>query len=219
MLAVDSMETVMSETLEQKLAKTEQADDELRRYFARAISEDQSMYFSDFIIFGALKRTLALSDGFRGHIRSRNFTCAAALTRLQLDTALRLYAADLYGDTEKYAQEVFHGKHVNKLKNKSGEKLTDSYLADKLSEQYPWVKRMYENLCDFVHLSNRHFVSSIASLNEVDRSFRFEISAKDAPRPDTDYFEIVEGFLAAMQITLALAAGWHKAMHQKPTAA
>jgi hypothetical protein len=213
------MGAAMSETLEQKLAKIEQADDELRRYFAVAISEDQSMYVSDFIIFGALKRTLALSDGFRGHIRHRNFTCAAALTRLQLDTALRLYAADLYGDTEKYAEEVFHGKPVNKLKGKHGKKLTDAYLADKLSEQYPWVKRMYENLCDFVHLSNRHFFTSVASLNETDRSFKFEISAKDVPRPDSDYFEIVEGFLEAMKISLALAAGWHRAMHQKPTAA
>jgi len=92
-------------------------------------------------------------------------------------------------------------------------------LADKLSEQYPWVKRMYENLCDFVHLSNRHFFTSVASLNEADHSFKFLISAKDAPRPDSDYFEIVEGFLEAMRITLIIAAGWHQAMHQKPTAA
>jgi hypothetical protein len=209
----------MSETLEQKLAKTETADDQLRQYFSHAISDDPSMYVSDFILFGALKRTLALSDGFRGHIRNRNFTCAAALARLQLDTALRLYAADLYGDTEKYAQEVLHGKAVNKLKDKRGMKLTDGYLADRLSEQYPWIKRMYEELCDFVHLSNQHFFTSVASLNDADRSFKFEISAKDVPRPDSDYFEIVEGFLEAMRITIDLAVGWHQAMHQKPTAA
>src|SRR5258707_10844952 len=142
----------MSETLEQKLAKTEKANEELRQHFARAMREDQSMYVSDFIIFGALKRTLALSDGFRGHIRNRNFTCAAALLRLQLDTALRLYAGSLYGDTEEYAKAVLDGKQVDKLKDRGGKRLTDSYLADKLSEHYPWVNRMYENLCDFVHL-------------------------------------------------------------------
>jgi len=207
----------MSETLEQKLKKTEQADDELRRYFSRAITEDQSAYFGDFIIFGALKRTLALSDGFRGHIRNRNFTCAAALTRLQLDTALRLYAASLCDDTEHYAKAVFHGKHVNKLKDKQGKKLTDAYLADKLSEKYPWVKLMYETLCDFVHLSNRHFFASIADLNEADRLFKFQIAAEDVPRPDSDYFEIVDGFSEAMRITLVLAAGWHVAIHQTPT--
>jgi hypothetical protein len=155
----------VSETLGQKLAKIEQADDHLRQHFVREMREDPSIYMSDLIIFGALKRTLALSDGFRGHILNRNFTCAAALMRLQLDTALRLYAADLYGDTEEYARAVFDGKPVDKLRDKRGKRLTDAYLADRLSEQYPWVKRMYQNLCEFVHLSNRHFFSSVASLN------------------------------------------------------
>jgi hypothetical protein len=213
------MEPAMSETLQEKLTQIEQADEVLRQHFAREMQKDPSIYVSDLVIFGALKRTLALSDGSRGHIRSRNFTCAAALTRLQLDTALRLYAADLHGNTEEYAREVLHGERVDKLKDKRGKRLTDSYLADKLSEQYPWVKRMYENLCDFVHLSNRHFFTSIASLNDTDRSFTFQLSAKDVPRPEGDYFEIVEGFLEAMRLTITLAAGWHQAMHQEATAA
>jgi hypothetical protein len=115
--------------------------------------------------------------------------------------------------------ELFDGKHVNKLKDKRGKKLSDSYLADKLSEQYPWARPMYEHLCDFVHLSNRHFFTSVASLNSTDRSFKFEVSAKDVSRPDSDYFAMVEGFLLAMQITFALAAEWLKAVHQKTTAA
>ena len=209
----------MSETLEQKLAKIEQADEMLRQHFGREMQKDPSIYISDFIIFGALKRTLALSDGFRGHIRNRNFSCAAALARLQLDTALRLYAGSLYGDTEEYSRTIFDGKRVDRLKDKRGRKLTDSYLADKLSEQYPWVKPMYEHLCEFVHLSNRHFFTSVASLNDADRSFKLNLSAKDAPRPDSDYFEIVEGFLEAMRITITLGAAWHEAMHQKATAA
>jgi hypothetical protein len=84
----------MLETLEQKLVKTEQADDQLRHYFARAISDDQSMYVSDFIIFGAIKRTLALSDGFRGHIRNRNFTCAAALMPAPCNEQCRCHFID-----------------------------------------------------------------------------------------------------------------------------
>ena len=209
----------MSETLEQKLAKIEETDEVLRQHFGREMQKDPSIYVSDLVLFGALKRTLALSDGFRGHIRNRNFTCAAALSRLQLDTALRLYAGSLYGNTEEYAEAVFQGKRVDKLKDKRGRKLSDSYLADKLSELYPWVKRVYENLCEFVHLSNRHFFTSVASLNDADRSLKLELSAKDVPRPDSDYFEIVEGFLEAMRVTITLAAEWHKAMHQKSTAA
>jgi hypothetical protein len=209
----------MSETLEEKLAKIERADAEMRQYFMRAMKADTSMYVSDFIILGALKRTLALSAGFRGHIRDRNFTCAAALTRLQLDTALRLYAGSLYKDSEEYARAVLEGKRIDKLKDKHGKKLTDSYLAEKLSEKYPWVKKVYETLCDFIHLSNRHFFTSIAKTSDADRTFQLQISAQDTPRPDSDYFEIVEGFYETMRITSTIAAGWHHARDQTATAA
>jgi hypothetical protein len=63
-----------------KLAKIERADAETRWHFIQTMKADTSMYVSHFIIFGALKRTLALLAGFRGHVRDRNFTCAAALT-------------------------------------------------------------------------------------------------------------------------------------------
>jgi len=125
----------MSATLEERLAKIERADEELRQYFLRAMQADTSLYVGDFLILGALKRTLALSAGFRGHIRDRNFTCAGALLRLQLDTALRLYAGTLYKNPQEYAEAVFKGARVDKLKDKHGKRLTDAYLADKLSEQ------------------------------------------------------------------------------------
>jgi hypothetical protein len=207
----------MPETLEERLAKIERADDELRHYFVRAMQSDPSLYIGDLVIFGALKRTLALSGGFRRHIRDRNFTCAAALLRLQLDTALRLFAGSLFNKPEEYADALIQGKRIDRLKDKYGKRLTDSYLADKLSEPYPWVKQVYVDLCDFVHLSNRHFISSIAKMNDADRTFSLQISAEDAPRSDSDYFEIVGGYYETMRLTFILAAGWHEAMHNKPT--
>jgi hypothetical protein len=218
-LPTDSPEGIVSETLEAKLASIERGDEELRQYFCRLIKADSSIYVSDFIILGALKRTLALSGGFRTHIRDRNFTCAGALLRLQLDTALRLYASSFFKNTEEYAQAVFEGKRVDKLRDQHGKRLTDSYLAGKLSEHYPWVKSVYENLCEFIHFSNRHIFSSIAKLNDADRTFHIQISAEDPPRPDSDYFEIVEAFYQIMRITLLMAAGWHKAIHLQAAAA
>ena len=209
----------MSETLEEKLAKIERGDAELQRYFMKAAQSDPSMYVSDFIIFGALKRTLALSEGFRSHIRERNFTCAGALLRLQLDTALRLHAARLSGNPEAYAKAVFEGQRVDRLKDRDGNRMTDSYLAQKLSEEHPWVKRAYEGLCDFIHFSNRHFFTSIANLNSEERIVHFQISAKDPPRPESDYFESVDGFYETMRLTLHIAAAWHMVMHAPERAA
>jgi hypothetical protein len=218
-LARESKESVVAESLEDKLFNIERGGEELRQAFVQLMQKDSAIYVSDLIIFGALKRTLSLSDGFRRHIREHNFTCAAALLRLQLDTALRLFAASLHKNPEEYAKAVFEGKRVDKLKDRRGNRLTDSYLAERLSEQYPWVKKVYVNLCDFIHLSNRHFFSSIAQLDDSDRTFKFQISAKDVPRPDSDYFEIVDGFYETTRLTFGCAVGWHRAIHSSAAAA
>jgi hypothetical protein len=162
----------MSDTLDEKLAKIEVRDEQLRQYFLEAMKADPTLYIADFVIYGALKRTLALSDGFRRHIRERNFTCAAALLRLQLDTALRLYAAKLHANPFAYADAIFNGKPVNKLKDRHGERMTDSYLAKRMNREFPWVKKMYDELCDFIHFSNRHIFASFAALSENDRDQR-----------------------------------------------
>jgi hypothetical protein len=218
-LLIESVESEMSATLEERLQKIEQGDEALRQYFLSAMQADTTLYVGDFLIFGALKRTLALSAGFRGHIRDRNFTCAGALLRLQLDTALRLYAANLHKNPQEYADAVFKGARVDKLKDKHGKRLTDAYLAEKLSEKYPWVKSVYENLCDFIHFSNRHIFASMAKLDDGERTVHLQISAEDPPRPDSDYFEIVGGYYETMHLTVKLAAGWHQAMHSPASAA
>jgi len=207
----------MPETLEEKLNAIEARDEQLRQYFLDAMKADPTLYIADFVIYGALKRTLALSDGFRRHIRERNFTCAGALLRLQLDTAIRLYASKLHRNPFVYADAIFRGNPVNKLKDRRGNKMTDSYLAAKMSREFPWVKSMYEELCDFIHFSNRHIFAAFTSVSPADadgRAVQIMIGSKDPPRPDSDYFEVVDGYLETMRVTLLLAARWHAAIHR-----
>jgi hypothetical protein len=63
--------------------------------FKRVFDDNKDMFTSDFVLVGALKRTLSLSDGFRKHIRDRNFICAGTLLRAHLDTAGRVSALSL----------------------------------------------------------------------------------------------------------------------------
>lgn len=204
----------MPQTLEKKLANIEQMEDGIRKYFAQAMIADPTIYIVDLVIIGALKRTLALADGFRGHIRERNFTCAGALLRLQLDTALRLYGGSLYGKPSAYADAIFRGKRIDKLKDRRGQRMTDSYLAEQMSRNYPWVKKMYVELCDFIHFSNRPFFAAVEKLGDKDGLFNFVIGAKDPPRPDSDYFEIVDAFTETLRVTSDLAARWHATIHR-----
>ena len=120
---------------------------------------------SDIFLVGVAKRTLALSEGFRTHIAARNFTCAAALLRLQVDTALRVYAACLVPNSERYAEAVFNGDEVHRMKNREGKRLTDSYLAKELSKHHPWVEDVYRDTCNFIHFTSRHIFTSVAKIN------------------------------------------------------
>ena len=50
----------------------------------RLFDDNKDMFTADFVLVGALKRALSLSDGFRKHIRDRNFICTGTLLRAHL---------------------------------------------------------------------------------------------------------------------------------------
>jgi hypothetical protein len=205
----------VAETLKDKLAKIEQGENLILKLFKEWMDANSSMYISDFFRIGVAKRTLALSQGFRMHIEARNFTCAAALLRMQVDTALRVYAAFLVPSAEKYAKAVFDGERVDLMKDRHGRRLKDGYLAKKLSEHHPWVERVYRDTCNFVHFTSRHIFTSIASLNDDEGLVYFQVSAKDPSRAESDYFEVVDAFYASMKLTVSLTRAWHDAKPPK----
>ncbi|HYI87880.1 MAG TPA: hypothetical protein VEX61_12365, partial [Burkholderiales bacterium] len=104
----------MAETLEDKLAKIKRGDDAILKLFQEHMKSGSPMYTADFLLLGVAKRTLALSSGFRGLIETRNFTCAAALVRMQVDPALRVFAGTLVPNTADYAMAVLRGDPINK---------------------------------------------------------------------------------------------------------
>jgi hypothetical protein len=163
-------------------------------------------------VMGALRRTLAQSQGFRDQLAAKNFPCAAGiLLRMQIDTAMRVNALRLVADRNQSCREVLGGKQFNKLKDAEGNKLTDAYLRQKLADGHPWVSSVYEQTSGFVHLSGRHLYNSIATTDEETRTARFVISGKDPPRPDEAYFEIVDAFFQVTKIVSWLLLGYFDA--------
>ena len=204
----------MTPTLEERLTKIERGEKEVLRVFSGMVKAGSDMHVSDFLLLGVLKRTVAHADGFRDHINKRNFICAGTILRAQLDTALRANAISLVNRPEQFASDVLDGAPINKMKDRDGKQMTDAYLAKRLSETYPWVQEVYDTLAELGHFSRRHIFSSIANTSDEERTVHFQISAKDPPRPDEDYFEIVECFTETMKTTCVIAAGWHSALRQ-----
>ena len=145
----------------------------------------------DFIVLGAIKRTLSLASGLVVLIEARNIVCARAILRMQLDTITRLCAYLYVGDPEQVAREVIGGKPLKKFKCTNGKALTDGYLVDRLAEQFPWVRKVYDFTSGYVHFSERQFFDAIHSVgSEEERTVLFSIGRTDEKYPEESWEEI-----------------------------
>lgn len=195
-------------SLRDRIDQIEIFENELRRRVHESLSTHDAMYHADWFMIGALKRTFAQSKGFRDLIAAHNFPCAAAILRMQLDTAMRLNALHLVDDIDALCRAVLDGQRMSQLKDRSGNKMSDFHLRKKLGEHHPWIEEVYIQTSDFVHLSGRHFYSSVNISDKDTRAIRIVISAEDPPRPDECYFEIVDSFLEASKIAGLIILGY-----------
>lgn len=170
-----------------------------------------ALYGMDLLAAGALNRSKAHIAGFRTLIDAKNLICAGALLRLQLDTAMRFFAAFLVERPHDFAIAILRGEKVRDLKDRSGKRMTDAYLSQKLGEEYEWVPRVYERTSGYVHLSSTHLMSALSpsgGANPDDRRFTVKISAEDKPLPEAIYVETSDAFRAATDIFLRYVHGW-----------
>jgi hypothetical protein len=94
---------------------------------------------ADFFGMGIGRRALALSSGFRLMIEHRNSLCALPMVRMQLDTALRLYAGFFVTNHQKFCLDVLQGKQIDRLKSDDGLPMKDRYLVDRVATLNPWI--------------------------------------------------------------------------------
>lgn len=187
-----------------RLGHLQRFEAELVRKAAPLMSAGASLSYADFFVLGATRRTLAQARGFRQLIEARNFPCAAAILRMQLDTAMRVNALSIVAEKHVACRQVLDGARFSRLKDRNGKKLTDAHLREELARSHPWISQVYEQASDFIHLSGRHFYSSIASTEDDTRIARFSISGEDPPRPESVYFEIADTFFEATRLASLL---------------
>jgi len=200
--------------LAERLQRIDRLESELTRKGAAALGKSSNFGHADFFIFGALRRTLAQARGFRDLIAARNFPCAAAILRLQIDTAMRVNALSLVDDPDATCKAVLDEEQFNRLKDRDGNKMSDAYLRKKLAQSHPCISPVYEQTSDFVHLSQRHFEVSIARTDDATRMAYFQISGHDPQRPDKAYFDAVDTFFEATKLAGMLMLAFLMARHQ-----
>jgi hypothetical protein len=192
-LGVIPVETALAALMSLEKSEVEMWQRMLRAYGG-------ALYPLDLVALGALNRSAALCSGFRSLVEARNFICAASILRLQLDTALRFYAAFLVTEPHAFASAVLKGTPVRKLKDRTGTLMHDRHLVSCLSLQHPWVAKVYETTSGYIHLSEQHIFQAIESVEERERLVKIKISAADKELSEQTYVEAVEAFCAATQV-------------------
>lgn len=151
----------------------------------------------------AIKKTASITHAFCTLVRAKNTLSAAALVRLQLDTAMRIFGLTLVADVESAGTWLMNDKSYRKLKARTGEALSDAFLHRKLDEKYPGLSEAYEAASAYVHLSGRHIKTGLWSQKGSSILF-FHLNGTDDARPNDWFADIIDSFDQATKLTAEL---------------
>jgi hypothetical protein len=183
--------------------------------------DDGALYPIDILASAVLHRSTNLIRGFATLVEQRNFICAAALLRLQIDNCLRFYAVYLVKEPHTFAMEIMKGSQVRKMQDRSGALLTDQYLVGQLSQHHPWIENVYKQTSGYVHLSEKHvyniFASTSSGANE-DGVQNVVIGHGDSFGTDALYEEATAAFIEATKLLFHYLIGWIKTKELRPSA-
>lgn len=200
--------------LEQALERLQASHQQLLD-LAKAMLSNTDLYPMDLLTTAVLNRSLSLLGGFVVLVRGSNTLAALHLVRMHLDSLLRYSAAWLVEDPHAFATQVFAAKHIRKMKDRTGALMTDRYLVDKLTGEYPWVSSVYDATSGYIHLSQKHYHSStrkkVGGKNE--RTIESVISKDDLFIPYRLKVEAAEAMLDITGRIYEYVFGWTDTKH------
>ena len=197
----------MADQISASLKQTEKLNKKLLS-LSKQIAKAGDVFHVDIMTMAVVNRSLELSEGFKLLIEDEKFLCAAPLLRLQIDNLLRYSATWLVEKPHEFVAEVMKGTAIRKLKDASGKKMFDTYLVEKLSVDIPWISKVYEKTCGYIHLSESHF-HKVFSVSD-DGGFSVGIGSYSNGVPKEVYLEAVDAFNAATYEIYQFVYGWLK---------
>jgi hypothetical protein len=169
------------------------------------------LFHLDFYLNGTYSRALSLIEGFRVLLDSNNYLAASHLVRPYLDNFLRLFAAHLVKNPHEFANEVMKGKKVEEFFDKDNPKqaLKDWYLRNKASEEFPWIKEVYNTTSGFIHFSSKHIFNPINKVDEENATIGTYLTKYDTESvTDLNRIEAVLVMIEISNCILEYAYGW-----------
>ena len=200
----------MSEkNLNDAILRLRETENELLKIGMAMLSADNGNLFPvDIIAVGAMKRTSSNTEGFITLIEAQNMTAARSLLRIQLDTFMRFSAIWLVDAPQDLANKIIAGKHIRNIKDKNGNKMTDRYLVENLTKEYPWLKDVYKNLSGYIHFSSAHLFNTIENVDNEMKTMAIKIGKEDLQYPEWSWIETVDCFTSSINIFLKYLNSW-----------
>lgn len=107
----------------------------------------------DLYLAGTCEYSMRIVDGLISMLQSRNFVCAAQLLRAQIGVCMRTLALLVCEDADTFIKTFLNNGQINKLKDSSGQKLTDGRLKELLNQFDPTVAASYDKASGMTHYS------------------------------------------------------------------
>ena len=170
-------------------------------------ADSGKFYSLDFLVLAALNRSKLNIHGFRNLIELGNYFAATPFVRMQLDSALRLFATTLVRNPNELAQKILDGESISKLKDRSGSKMRDAYLLSEFAKTEPWVTKVYESGSGFIHLSNKHIIGLFSGSGESGE-VQIAIGSTQDSIPEPFRIEAVAAITHITQLILNLCNRW-----------
>jgi len=136
---------------------------------------DGKLYKMDLFASTVNNRAIALINGFVTLSESNNYISAVPLIRMQVDNALRFYAATLVADYNDFFDKYLSGMKIADIKDHRGKNLTDNYLAKELEKHFPGIYALYQNTSGYIHLSNEHAFINTALVSGKERTIGIRV--------------------------------------------
>jgi hypothetical protein len=162
----------------------------------------------DMLSSAVTHRSMCLISGFCDMIEKRNFICAAPLIRLMLDNLLRFYTMWLVDEPHDLATEIMKGKEIRKIKDRNGNKMTDSYLVNQLSKEYQWLPNVYRETSGYIHLSSKHYFNTVNEVCEKDHSVKIALGPDDTSIPEEIREESLDAMIEISTAVMKYLYGW-----------
>ena len=149
----------------------------------KIIEDDKNLHTKTVLINTILQRSLSIIDAYQRLLTSNNILVLNSLMRLQIDNGIFIYGIYLLCNDGKDIAEIYKDIFINRkrlfeYKINKKEKLYDTFIVEKINNDIPNFKELYEFCCRFIHYSDTASFLTMEAKEELIIEFNLSANYK-----------------------------------------